>query len=268
MNYQLINYEVKGGIAFVYLNRPAAQNAINWQLRSELVDVIEQIKNDQTVKAMVLASKTAGMFSVGVDVDEILDTMKTAKDSGTAVAELRRLNALSNPWEELARQPKPMVVALNGLTLGAALELALVCDVRVCSENASYGFPEVTMGLIPMHGGSQRLPRIIGRGKALEMILSGESIDAAEAMRVELVTKVVPEDQLLQAAEEVARLLASRAPLAIEYAREAVTTGLDMTFEQGLHLEMDLYALLQTTADRAEGLRSFREKRAPEYHGE
>ena len=161
----------------------------------------------------------------------------------------------------------PVIAAVNGDCLGAGLELALSCDIRICSENARFGFPEVCYGLIPGGGGTQRLPRIVGKGKATEMILTGEPIDAGEAYRTGLVTKVMPADRLSDVAEEVAGTLISRAPIAVKYAKEAVNKGTDMTLEQGLRLEADLSFLLQTTEDRAEGIAAFLEKRTASFKG-
>ena len=266
MKYRTIVYEKKGLIALVYLNRPDALNAINAQMARELDDVCERLRDEGDIRAVVLAGRNGGTFSVGTDLEEMADALGEAGSPVAALEAWRRL-AGSDPWESLAALPKPTVAAISGRALGSGLELALACDIRIAAEDARFGFPEIRLGLIPGHGGTQRLPRIVGRTKATEMILTGDEIDAAEAHRVELVSRVVRSEDLLSAAKGIADKLATHAPIAVRFAREAVNEGMDMTVDQGLHLETDLSVLLQTTEDRAEGLRSFRERRAPDFKG-
>ena len=163
---------------------------------------------------------------------------------------------------------KPVIAAINGDAFGEGLELALACDVRIAAQNAHFGLPEIEAGLIPSDGGTQRLPRIIGRGKALEMILTGETIDAAEALEIGLVTKVVPAESLNAEVEALAKAMAAKAPVSLRYIKEAINKGLDLTMEQGLRLEADLYFLLHTTGDRTEGIKAFQQKRPPEFKGQ
>jgi enoyl-CoA hydratase len=186
----------------------------------------------------------------------------------TSVDNLKVINAASLSSTAVAGLNCPVIAAVNGDALGAGLELALSCDIRICSENAHFGFPETSYGLIPGGGGTQRLPRIVGKGKATEMVITAEPIDAAEAYRIGLVTKVVPKQKLSTEAEEVAKRLSLRAPIAVRYAKEAVNKGMDMTLAQGLRLEADLSFLLQTTKDRAEGIKAFLEKRKATFKGE
>jgi enoyl-CoA hydratase len=160
-----------------------------------------------------------------------------------------------------------VVCAINGDAIGAGLELALACDVRIAADGATLSVPEVSLGLLPLAGGTQRLPRLIGRGKALEMILTGEPIDTQEALRVGLVSAVVPRERLLAEAEAIASRIAERGPLAVRYAKEAIARGLEMPLEQALRFETDLTIILQTTEDRAEGVRAFLEKRKAEFKG-
>lgn len=265
MSYRTIECHTKGPIGFLHLNRPEAMNAIDEHTEQELIDACRRAGEDERVKALVVASKGEGAFSVGIDLRRLEDD--TAGGDPNVVAELRRRLSGDGAWKALAAVPKPTIAAIRGAALGAGLELALACDIRIASGEATFGFPEVRLGLIPSHGGTQRLPRIVGRAKAIEMILSGEPIDAAEAYRVELVSQVVPVEELLTVAEAMAAKLATHGPIALRFAREAIARGSDMTFDQGLHLEMDLYALLQTTHDRAEGIRSFKEKRPPKFEG-
>ena len=162
---------------------------------------------------------------------------------------------------------RPVICAINGDAISAGLELALACDVRLACDEARFALPETSWGLIPMGGGSQRLARIVGRGKALELILTAEAIDAQEAHRVGLVSRVVPLDRLMAEAGALAERIAARGPIAVRYAKEAVSKGLDMTLEQALRFETDLTIILQATEDRAEGVRAFLDKRPPQFHG-
>jgi enoyl-CoA hydratase/carnithine racemase len=161
----------------------------------------------------------------------------------------------------------PVIAAINGDALGQGLELALGCDIRISAETAHFGLPQVAQGLIPMDGGSQRLPRLIGQARALELLLTAKTIDAREALDLGLVDKVVPQDRLRPEVEALATRLAAKSPIALRYAKEAVIKGMDLTLDQGLRLEADLYFLLHTTRDRSEGVRAFLEKRQARFKG-
>jgi enoyl-CoA hydratase/carnithine racemase len=167
----------------------------------------------------------------------------------------------------MGRCEHPIIAAINGYALGGGCELAMCCDIRIASDHAQLGLTEVTLGIIPGGGGTQRLPRLIGRGKALELILTGRRIDAREALRLGLVEQVVPHDQLMAAVEELAQTIIARAPLAVKYAKEAIVRGLALPLEEGLKVEAELYTLLRTTEDRMEGARAFKEKRPPQFKG-
>jgi enoyl-CoA hydratase/carnithine racemase len=169
--------------------------------------------------------------------------------------------------EAVASLSKPVIAALNGDALGAGLELALACDIRVGREDARFGFPQVREGMIPMSGGTQRLPRIVGLAKALELIMTGEPIDADEARRIGLISRIVPPSELVKVAEELAAAILKGAPLAVRYGKEAVQQGSELPLAEGARLEADLSLLLQTTADRSEGIRSYHERRSPEFQG-
>ena len=258
MPYKTIIFERKEQVAWISLNRPRAGNIINLELANELVDACSAINQDDHVRVVVITG-VGEVFCSGCDLAE-LRTISTAN--------LKRMNSASLSSKAVAGLNCPIIAAVNGDALGAGLELALSCDIRICSENARFGFPETSYGIIPGGGGTQRLPRIIGKGKAAEMVITAEPIDAKEAYRVGLVSKVVPRQKLETEAEEIAGKLVSRAPIAVRYAKEAVTKGMDMTLAQGLRLEADLSFLLQTTKDRAEGIKAFLEKRKATFKGE
>lgn len=246
-DHKTILYEMKKGIGYITLNRPRALNAINSELAGELADVCQKVRDDEEIRVIIITGVGKEVFSCAGDVRE----SKRIGDAVRAVAELER----------------PLIGAINGDCLDAGLELALTCDIRIASDNARFGLTQVAQGIIPCWGGTQRLPRLVGRGKALEMILTAEVIDAQEAYRIGLVNGVVPQQQVMSKAEELANMIALGAPIAARYAKEAVSKGLDMTLEQGLRLEADLYFLIQTTEDRMEGIRAFLEKRQPRYLG-
>lgn len=246
MNYKTIIYEKKGAVCYITLNRPRLGNAINTQMATELAAACRAIDQDERIRVVVL--KGAGdVFSSGSEPQE----QEAGCDASRAIASLERV----------------AIAAIDGDALGAGLELALACDIRIASERASLGLTHTAHGTIPGGGGTQRLPRLVGPGKALEMVLTATPIDAKEALRIGLVNKVVSRDGLLQEAEEWAQRMSAYGPIALRYAKEAVNKGLDLTLEQGLRLEADLYFLIQTTGDRMEGIRAFMEKRPPQFKG-
>jgi enoyl-CoA hydratase/carnithine racemase len=167
----------------------------------------------------------------------------------------------------IADLDRPVIMGIGGDAIGLGLELALACDIRIAADTAHFGFPHIKEGLIPWDGGTQRLSRVVGQAKAMEMILTGEVIDAEEAYRIGLLSKVVPAEELMPVTIDMAREMASKGPIALRYAKEAIQKGMDLTLEQGLRLEADLYFLLHTTKDRTEGITAFREKRTPEFEG-
>ena len=258
MPYNTVIYERKEQLVWLALNRPSVGNTINLQLANELSDACCEINQEEEIRVAIITG-AGESFCSGADLNELAlfttDKLTQANPASLASRAVASLNC-------------PVIAAINGDALGAGLELALSCDIRIASENARFGFPETSYGLIPGGGGTQRLPRIVGKGKATELILIAEPIDAGEAHRIGLVTKVVPKEKLVEEAEEIAKRLSSRAPIAVRYAKEAVNKGMDMTLEQGLRLEADLSFLLQTTEDRAEGIKAFLEKRTGQFKGE
>jgi len=245
MPYSTIIYTVKGHVATITLNCSQAGNRLNLEMAQELADVCRLINQDEAVYVVILTGAGDKAFCRGNQSEE------TVYKAAAAVAAIE----------------KPVIAAVNGDALGPGLELILSCDIRLASARAKFGFPGVAKGLIPADGGSQRLPRIVGRGKALELILTAETITAREALEIGLVSKVVPGKELMPEAEALAGTIAAKAPIALRFIKEAVNKGLDLTLEQGLRLEADLYFLLHTTKDRTEGITAFLEKRTPKFKG-
>lgn len=246
MSQKTIDYEKKGRVAHVTLSRPDTGNAVDAQMTSELAEACRAVSQDEEVNVVVL--RAAGdVFSVGDDPEQ----WEAAAGAADALAGVERV----------------VVAAVNGDAFGSGLELALACDMRIASENARFCLPHVAYGRLPSGGGTQRLPRLVGRGKALEMLLSAEPIDAREALRIGLVNAVVSSDELQAHVDELAEKMAVQGRIALMYAKEAVTKGADLTLEQGLRLEADLYFLIHTTEDRSEGIKAFLEKRKPEFRG-
>ena len=261
MDYQAILFEKKNGIAYLTLNRPEVLNARNRRMREELIDAVTAIRADPEVRVVILTGAGERSFSAGRD-------LKEAAQEKVGVVAARQAKMEISDTEMIARLNKPVIAAINGFALGGGCELALACDIRVAVEGAKVGLPEVSRGMIPGSGGTQRLSRVVGLGKALELILTGSVIDAEEACRIGLVNKVVPRDGLMAAAEEYAQAIATKAPVAVVLAKEAVREGYEMSLDDGLRLETDLSALLRTTEDIKEGARAFVEKRPPQWRGQ
>ena len=255
-------YNQREHVAHLTLNRPKADNFINQQLARELIDICRQVDQDDKIYAVIITGAGDRAFCAGSELEPLSPSGNLVSGSpSSAVAGL-------NVAEAIAGIEKPVIAALNGDALGPGLELALSCDIRMATRGARLGLPQVTSGLIPVWGGTQRLPRIVGKSQALELILTGEVIDAEEALAIGLVSQVLPPLALAEEAEALAQSMAGKAPIALRYIKEAVNKGMDLTLEQGLRLEADLYFLLHTTADRTEGIRAFLEKRPPRFKGQ
>jgi enoyl-CoA hydratase/carnithine racemase len=259
ITYQTIIVDRQDHVATITLNRPDVLNAQNNAMREELLQVFSALKSDEDVRAIVVTGAGERAFSAGADIKEFLEPPVPARFR----EQRRRLDYRG----EMDRCPQPIIAAIRGFALGGGLELALACDIRIAAEDAQLGLTEVTLGIIPGGGGTQRLPRLIGRGKALEMILTGARIPAAEALAIGLVEHVVPVAELLPSALALAHSIAEKPPIALRYAKEAVVSGLALPLADGLRLESDLSTLLRTTEDRVEGARAFVEKRKPKWSG-
>jgi len=257
MPYETLIYEKTGGVGMITINRPKVSNTINARLVDELTDICDNINHDEETRAVIITGSGEKAFCVGVDLSEF---------SSMAGINHQRANLLSVA-APVASLTSPVIAAINGDALGQGLELALACDLRIASETAHFALPHITSDIIPWDGATQRLPRLIGKAKAMEMILTGETIDAVDAYRIGLVNKVVPPEELIQAVKNMWQAVAAKASLPLKYAKEAIHKGLDLTLEQGLRLEADIYFLLQTTEDRTEGIRAFLEKRHPQFKG-
>lgn len=254
-----ILYERRGSTAWIMLNRPDTFNAINNEVREGLSRLLLQAQSDPQTAVVVITGAGEKAFCAGADIKEF----GTEPDPSTFRASRRDTH-----WTKLINQvTKPIIAAVNGYCLGGGLELAIACDIRIASENAQFALPEVTRATLPGAGGTQRLSRLIGVGRAMDMILTGERIDAAEALRIGLVTRLVPAAALIEATTNLANRISENAPLSVTYAKEAVTRGFDMPLDQGLNLELDFLALLMPTEDRKEASAAFREKRKPMFKG-
>ena len=258
-DYQAITYTVAEHIATVTLNRPDVHNAMNEAMRRDLTRCFDGVATDEDVKVVVVTGAGERAFSAGADIREFVEPLVPVRFR----EQRRRLDFR----QAMDRCPQPIIAAVNGFALGGGLELALACDIRIAAMGATLGLTEVNLAIIPGGGGTQRLPRLVGRSKALEMILTGARIPADEALRIGLVERVVPAGEALKAATELARTIAGKAPVALRYAKEAVVKGLELPLADGLRLEGDLSTLLRTTDDRLEGARAFLEKRAPRWTG-
>jgi enoyl-CoA hydratase/carnithine racemase len=253
-----VDYQKEDKVVIFTLNRPEALNAIDPQSAGELSQAFEDFKRDDSLLVGIITGAGNKAFSIGADVQTMLPKLK--EFSGRQNSGPLNLARVLNTW-------KPMIAAINGAALGGGLEIALACDLRIASENAIFGMPEVTLGLIPGWGGTQRLPRIIPLAKAAELLLTGKPISAQEAYRIGLISKVVPFSELMPAAKALAETICRRAPLAVRAAKQAMVQGMDVSLEDGLKLERKLNDLLVGTPDFDEGCRANIEKRQPIFKG-
>jgi len=254
-----VQYETRDGIARITINRPEKLNALDRQTMQEIDRVVAAAGDDPSVGVLIVTGAGERAFVAGADIGELSSQTPI---EGTAYA--RSGQAVLKRLERLG---KPSIAAINGYALGGGLELAMACTLRLAAESAKLGQPEVALGIIPGYGGTQRLARLVGAGRALELILTGEPIDAREALRIGLVNRVVPPADILTAAESLARTILTRGPVALRYALQAVREGLQMTLDEGLLMEAALFGLSCATEDMREGTRAFVEKRKPAFKG-
>ncbi len=258
-NFESILYDKNGSIAYVTVNRPEVLNAVSRKTVAELTAAFEDAPSDQHVRGVIVTGTGDKAFIAGADIAEIARTTPLE-----ALFLSREGQTFVNLIENLG---KPVVAAVNGVALGGGCETALACTIRIASENARFGQPEIRLGLIPGWGGTQRLPQLVGLGRAMQLILTGETISAAEALRIGLVNEVVPHAQLLTRAEAILAQIGANAPIAVGYAIEAMNRGKDCPLSVGLALEAALFSACPATADKAEGTKAFLEKRAPKFEG-
>jgi len=259
MPYENLLYEVRDAIAWITFNRPKVLNALNRQTILELGQALDAAQGDDAVRVLILTGAGEKAFVAGADISELakMTPITGQETSLLGQSTIRKLETMG----------KPSIAAINGYCLGGGCEMALACSMRVASKTAKIGQPEVTLGIMPGYGGSQRLPRLVGKGRAHEMILTGQMISAEEALRIGLVNHVTEPGELLAACEAIARKIIAQAPLAVRYSMEAIERGLEMPQEEGLYLEASLFGLCAATEDMREGTRAFLEKRPAQFKG-
>ncbi len=257
--FENLLFEKKDVIAYVTVNRPKVLNALNMATMDELRRVFTAIKEDREIRAVILTGSGEKAFIAGADISEL--------QKHNAVEGKEYTHRGQSVLDLIENLGKPVIACINGFALGGGCEIAMACTIRIASENAKLGQPEVKLGIIPGYGGTQRLPRLVGKGLAMQLVLSGEMITAQEALRIGLVNDVVPAGELIPRAEALAKKIAANAPLAVQYAMEAVNKGLEMTLAEGLYLEATLFGVSCATEDKREGTTAFLEKRPPQFKG-
>ena len=259
MSYETLTQEEREGIAIVTIRRPEKLNALNQKVMKELHACFEQLRDDDAVRVVIVTGAGEKAFVAGADISE-LAVQSPVGGKATSLGGQRTLDLIENLG-------KPVIAAVNGYALGGGCELAMACTLRIASENARFGQPEVKLGIIPGYAGTQRLPRLVGKGRALELILTGDPINAQEAYRIGLVNQVIPQKDVLATAESLARKIMANGPLAVRFAMESVNHGMEMSQAEGQFLEATLFGLCCTTEDKNEGTRAFLEKRPAKFTG-
>jgi enoyl-CoA hydratase len=252
-------YEKKGGIAYVTVNRPKVLNALNTPTWSDLRTAFEDARDDETVRGVILTGAGDKAFIAGADIGELAQAAAVEAQQSSRFGQ-QVLDLIENLG-------KPVVAAVNGFALGGGCETAMACTIRLAVDSARFGQPEVALGLVPGGGGTQRLPRLVGKGRALQLILSGEMISAQEAHRIGLVNEIVPATELITRAEAILHKIAANAPIAVRFSLEAVNKGMETGQDEGLLLEAAYFGLCAASEDKKEGTAAFLEKRAPRFHG-
>lgn len=259
MTSDVIIYEARDGIATLTLNRPDVRNAINNDLLKRLEALVATLRFDTEVRVVIITGSGPKAFCAGADLKE-----RATLSPEEVKTFLHTINYL---FQDLEQLDKAVIAAINGVALGGGLELALTADLRIAADTAVMGFPETRLAIIPGAGGTQRLPRVVGRGKAKEMIFTGQPVDAQTALSMGLVSQVVPPDQLMEASYKMAAVIAQAGPIAIQQAKIAIDKGMDTNLRDGLAIESKAYGVCIPTEDRLEGLAAFKEKRNPIYKG-
>jgi enoyl-CoA hydratase len=259
MAYTTLLFDVAGGIARIIVNRPDKLNALNATVFTELEDAVGRIESDATIGGVIVTGAGAKAFVAGADIGEI-------GGQGALDGKARALRG-QRIFRRLERCGKPVIAAVNGFALGGGCELAMACHLRIAAEHAKFGQPEVKLGIGPGYGGTVRLPRLVGQGRALELLLTGAMIDAQEAWRIGLVNRVVPANRLIEECETMLRAILDNGPLAVRACLESVDAGLGLPLDDALQLEANLFGLLSGTADMREGTAAFLEKRKADFRG-
>ena len=252
-------YEKKGGIAYVTVNRPKVLNALNTPTWSDLRTAFEDARDDDAVRGVILTGAGDKAFIAGADISELAQAAAFDAQQSSRFGQ-QVLDLVENLG-------KPVIAAVNGFALGGGCETAMACTIRIAAESAKFGQPEVALGLVPGGGGTQRLPRLVGKGRALQLILSGDMISAQEAYRIGLVNEIVPAAELITRAEAILHKIASNGPIAVKFSLEAVHRGMETSQGEGLLLEASYFGLCAATEDKKEGTAAFLEKRAAQFHG-
>jgi enoyl-CoA hydratase len=254
-----VMYEKEGDIARVTVNRPRVLNALNQRTWADLRTAFEDARDDVEVRGVILTGAGEKAFIAGADISELTHLTAVEAERSSSFGQ-----SVLNLVENLG---KPVIAAVNGFALGGGCETAMACTVRIAAENAKFGQPEVKLGLLPGGGGTQRLPRLVGKGRALQLILSGETINAAEAYRIGLINEVVPAADLITRAEAILKQILANAPIAVKYSIEAVNKGLETSQDEGFALEASFFGLCAATEDKKEGTSAFLEKRTAQFQG-
>jgi enoyl-CoA hydratase len=257
-SFETLRLDRQGRVAIITINRPDKRNALNIKTREEGAALLDQLREDDSVGVVVFTGAGDKAFVAGADIGEF---------AGRTAITQREVMTSRSLFTAIDTFPKPVIAMINGYCLGGGCELALACDIRIASENASFGQPEINLGIIPGGGGTQRLTRLVGEGKAMEMILTGEIIDARTAFAIGLVNHVVPADQLQAKTLEMANRIAEKSPIALQLAKEAVKVASKSNLDEGLRREVDLFALCFSTEDKNEGVSAFLEKRKAVWQG-
>lgn len=253
-------FENSAGIGLITVNRPKALNALNYDTMQELDSLLDDIARDETVKAVIITGSGEKSFVAGADITE-MQPLGAIEGRNWGKFGQKVFNKVEN-------LPQPVIAAVNGFALGGGCELAMACDIRIASDKAKFGQPEVTLGIVPGFAGTQRLPRLVGKGRAKELLFTGDIIDAGEAYRIGLVNKVTTADELMGAAKAMAEKIMSRAPVAIKLCKAAVNEGMDVDLDSGTAYEAEVFGLCFATKDQKEGMAAFVEKRKADFTGQ